>query len=163
MRHDPGSQTCPRSTGPLGPCNLSATVTCTCVHTHTHSLSHVCLSVDCRMFWIIGARFPDVHLLSVRLLGWVLEGWGCIYIYIYMVPPPPPQDLPPNLSVYIYEITLQYTCTHMHTYAHTHTRTHMQRGLVYMKISVYEHGYIIRKRLRIQYHAQQSSLEARLH
>ena len=77
-------------------------------------------------------------------------------MYIYMVPP---QDLPPNLSVYIYEITLQYTCTHMHT----HTRTHMQRGLVYMKISVYEHGYIIRKRLRIQYHAQQSSLEARLH
>ena len=76
---------------------------------------------------------------------------------------PPPQDLPPNLSVYIYEITLQYTCTHMHTHAHTHTRTHMQRGLVYMKISVYEHGYIIRKRLRTQYHAQQSSLEARLH
>ena len=81
------------------------------------------------------------------------------YIYIWY----PPQDLPPNLSVYIYEITLQYTCTHMHTHAHTHTRTHMQRGLVYMKISVYEHGYIIRKRLRIQYHAQQSSLEARLH
>ena len=124
MRHDPGSQTCPRSTGPLGPCNLSATVTCTCVHTHTHSLSHVCLSVDCRMFWIIGARFPDVHLLSVRLLGWVLEGWGCIYIYIYGTPPPTPQDLPPNLSVYIYEITLQYTCTHMHTYAHTHTHAH---------------------------------------
>ena len=53
--------------------------------------------------------------------------------------------------------------THAHTCTHTHTHTHMQRGLVYMKISVYEHGYIIRKRLRIQYHAQQSSLEARLH
>ena len=101
MRHDPGSQTCPRSTGPLGPCNLSATATCTCVHTHTLSrslslsLSHVCLSVDCRMFWIIGTRFPDAHLLSVRLLWWVLEG-GSIYIYIH---------------TYTYTSTSTCTCT----------------------------------------------------
>ena len=46
----------------------------------------------------------------------------------------------------LYTYMISRFSTHAHTC--THTRTHMQRGLVYMKINVYEHGYIIRKRLR---------------
>ena len=59
-----------------------------------------------------------------------------IYMYIHIYGTPPPQDLPPNLSVYIYEITLQYTCTHMHTHAHTQTHTHTHTHAAW--ISVYE-------------------------
>ena len=59
-------------------------------------------------------------------VGWVLSRLIYIYIFIYLYIYIwyPPQDLPPNLSVYIYEITLQYTCTHMHTHGHTHTHAH---------------------------------------
>ena len=54
------------------------------------------------------------------------------YIYIWY----PHQDLPPNLSVYIYDITLRYTCTHMHTHTHVHTHTGTHTHATW--ISVYE-------------------------
>ena len=61
---------------------------------------------------------PDSRIENRRAKLQKCRGGGMTtYPYIYMVPPP--QDLAPNLSVYIYEITLQYTCTHMHTHAHT--------------------------------------------
>ena len=82
MRHDPGSQTCPRSTGPLGPCNLSATVTCTCVHTHTLSLTCASLLIAA----CSGSLGHDFRMRIYYRLGFWGGFWrgGSIYIYIYI-------------------------------------------------------------------------------
>ena len=63
---------------------------------------------------------------------------------------PPKTYLQTCLYTYMLpHVSTQYTCTHTHTQA--------------TWFSVYEHNYIIRKGLRMQDHAQQNSLEARLH
>ena len=76
-----------------------------------------------------------------------------IYIYIYVYGTPPPRTYLQTCSVYMYATTLLHMHTHTHTRAHTHVTW----------INVYEHCYIIRKGLGMQDHAQQNSLEARLH
>ena len=101
MRHDPGSQTCPRSTGPLGPCNLSATATCTCVHTHTLSrslslsLSHTCASL--LIAACSGSLGHDFRMRIYYRLGFCGGFWrGVAYIYIH---------------TYTYTSTSTCTCT----------------------------------------------------
>ena len=118
-------------------------------------------------WWVVvsAVRFQEQDLERIRCCATDLRRCRlmCVYTYVYRyiyIYGTPPRTY---LQTCLYTYMRSHFSTHAHTCTHTHTRTHMQRGLVYMKISVYEHGYIIRKRLRIQYHAQQSSLEARLH